>query len=177
MLDRDGYRPNVGIIIANLRNQVFWGKRVHQHAWQFPQGGIKHGESPESAMFRELGEEIGVRLASGEAPVRWFRIEACESTGWEFVWVYRLRYDGPLTLDPLTQLPSGVQFSFFASAFVFGKDDLPLSRIPFAEFVKCAEDGVLEPGPAHVFSFDEIVAAHRLLASGAARGKIVVRAS
>ena len=61
MLDRDGYRPNVGIIIANLRNQVFWGKRVHQHAWQFPQGGIKHGETPKSAMYRELGEEIGLR--------------------------------------------------------------------------------------------------------------------
>ena len=61
MLDRDGYRPNVGIIIANLRNQVFWGKRVHQHAWQFPQGGIQHGETPENAMFRELGEEIGLR--------------------------------------------------------------------------------------------------------------------
>jgi putative (di)nucleoside polyphosphate hydrolase len=61
MLDRDGYRPNVGIVIANLRNQVFWGKRVHQHAWQFPQGGIHHGESPETAMYRELGEEIGLK--------------------------------------------------------------------------------------------------------------------
>ena len=60
MLDRDGYRPNVGIIIANLRNQVFWGKRVHQHAWQFPQGGIQAGETPLQAMYRELGEEIGL---------------------------------------------------------------------------------------------------------------------
>jgi putative (di)nucleoside polyphosphate hydrolase len=61
MLDREGYRPNVGIIIANPRNEVFWGKRVHEHAWQFPQGGIKHGESPEQAMFRELQEEVGLR--------------------------------------------------------------------------------------------------------------------
>jgi len=61
MLDRDGYRPNVGIVLANLRNEVFWGKRVHQHAWQFPQGGIKHGETPEKAMYRELTEEIGLR--------------------------------------------------------------------------------------------------------------------
>ena len=44
MLDRDGYRPNVGIILANPRNEVFWAKRVNQHAWQFPQGGIQHGE-------------------------------------------------------------------------------------------------------------------------------------
>jgi putative (di)nucleoside polyphosphate hydrolase len=43
MLDKDGYRPNVGIILLNARNEVFWGKRVKQHSWQFPQGGIKHG--------------------------------------------------------------------------------------------------------------------------------------
>jgi putative (di)nucleoside polyphosphate hydrolase len=61
MLDKDGYRPNVGIILLNQRNEVFWGKRVRQHSWQFPQGGIKHGESPEQAMFRELYEEIGLR--------------------------------------------------------------------------------------------------------------------
>lgn len=60
MIDKDGYRPNVGIIILNVRNEVFWGKRVNQHAWQFPQGGIKHGESPEQAMFRELNEEVGL---------------------------------------------------------------------------------------------------------------------
>ena len=60
MLDRDGYRPNVGIILANPRNDVFWGKRVHQHAWQFPQGGIKQGETPLQAMYRELEEEIGL---------------------------------------------------------------------------------------------------------------------
>jgi putative (di)nucleoside polyphosphate hydrolase len=63
MLDKDGYRPNVGIILLNSRNEVFWGKRVKQHSWQFPQGGIKYGESPEQAMYRELGEEIGL---SGE---------------------------------------------------------------------------------------------------------------
>ena len=60
MLDRDGYRPNVGIIIINQQNQVFWGKRVREHSWQFPQGGIKQGETPEQAMFRELAEEVGL---------------------------------------------------------------------------------------------------------------------
>jgi putative (di)nucleoside polyphosphate hydrolase len=60
MLDREGFRPNVGIIIANAKNEVFWGKRVQEHAWQFPQGGIKHGESPEKAMYRELQEEVGL---------------------------------------------------------------------------------------------------------------------
>ncbi|MBK7136968.1 MAG: RNA pyrophosphohydrolase [Rhodocyclales bacterium] len=61
MLDREGYRPNVGIILVNGRNEVFWGKRIREHSWQFPQGGIKHGESPEQAMYRELQEEIGLR--------------------------------------------------------------------------------------------------------------------
>jgi putative (di)nucleoside polyphosphate hydrolase len=61
MIDRDGYRPNVGIVICNCKNEVFWGKRVKQHAWQFPQGGIDPGETPERAMYRELQEEVGLQ--------------------------------------------------------------------------------------------------------------------
>ena len=60
MIDREGYRSNVGIILCNGRNEVFWAKRVRQHAWQFPQGGMKVGESPEQAMYRELQEETGL---------------------------------------------------------------------------------------------------------------------
>jgi len=60
MIDRDGYRPNVGIVISNCKNEVFWGKRVREHSWQFPQGGIKPGEPPETAMYRELKEEVGL---------------------------------------------------------------------------------------------------------------------
>ncbi len=61
MIDRDGYRPNVGIILCNARNQAFWGKRIREDSWQFPQGGIKQGESPEQAMYRELHEEVGLK--------------------------------------------------------------------------------------------------------------------
>jgi putative (di)nucleoside polyphosphate hydrolase len=60
MIDRDGYRPNVGIVLCNGKNEVFWGKRVREHSWQFPQGGIKPGETPEVAMYRELHEEVGL---------------------------------------------------------------------------------------------------------------------
>ena len=60
MLDRDGFRPNVGIILLNQRSQVFWGKRIRTHSWQFPQGGIDRGENPVQAMFRELHEEVGL---------------------------------------------------------------------------------------------------------------------
>ena len=81
MLDRDGYRPNVGIILANARNDVFWGKRVHQHAWQFPQGGIKPGETPLQAMYRELEEEIGLHARHVRVLGRtreWLRYEVPE---------------------------------------------------------------------------------------------------
>jgi putative (di)nucleoside polyphosphate hydrolase len=60
MLDREGFRPNVGIILLNAHNEVFWGKRLREHSWQFPQGGIKYGETPVQAMFRELHEETGL---------------------------------------------------------------------------------------------------------------------
>src|SRR5438876_4030824 len=81
MLDKEGYRPNVGIVLANQRNEVFWGKRVNQHAWQFPQGGIDHGETPVQAMYRELEEEIGQQRAHVRILGRtrdWLRYEVPE---------------------------------------------------------------------------------------------------
>jgi putative (di)nucleoside polyphosphate hydrolase len=60
MIDQDGYRPNVGIILSNTQGQVFWARRIGQNAWQFPQGGIQHEETPEQAMYRELEEETGL---------------------------------------------------------------------------------------------------------------------
>ena len=66
MLDENGYRYNVGIIIINDRKQVFWAKRNGKDAWQFPQGGIKKGESIELAMYRELKEETGIGNADVE---------------------------------------------------------------------------------------------------------------
>lgn len=60
MIDTDGYRMNVGIILTNQKGQLLWAKRVNQQAWQFPQGGIKAHETPKRAMFRELHEELGL---------------------------------------------------------------------------------------------------------------------
>ncbi|HET8710850.1 MAG TPA: RNA pyrophosphohydrolase [Spongiibacteraceae bacterium] len=60
MIDADGFRPNVGIVVANSLGEVLWARRVGQDAWQFPQGGINHDESPEDALYRELHEEIGL---------------------------------------------------------------------------------------------------------------------
>jgi len=41
--------------------KVFWAKRCGHDAWQFPQGGIQHNETPEEALYRELAEEIGLQ--------------------------------------------------------------------------------------------------------------------
>lgn len=61
MIDSDGFRPNVGIILTNELGQVLWARRVGgQDAWQFPQGGINPHETPEQALYRELGEEVGL---------------------------------------------------------------------------------------------------------------------
>ena len=60
MLDSNGFRPNVGIILCNGEGKLFWAKRIGQDAWQFPQGGIKRTETPEQALFRELNEEVGL---------------------------------------------------------------------------------------------------------------------
>ncbi|MGH1372690.1 MAG: RNA pyrophosphohydrolase [Cellvibrionaceae bacterium] len=62
MIDADGFRPNVGIILTNKQGQVLWARRVGgQDAWQFPQGGINDGEDPEQALYRELFEEVGLK--------------------------------------------------------------------------------------------------------------------
>ena len=56
----DGFRPNVGIILANQAGQVLWARRKGKDAWQFPQGGIQEPESPQQALYRELEEEVGL---------------------------------------------------------------------------------------------------------------------
>jgi putative (di)nucleoside polyphosphate hydrolase len=61
MIDSKGYRPNVGIILCNDEGRVFWAKRKGANSWQFPQGGIDFDEDPETAMYRELWEETGLR--------------------------------------------------------------------------------------------------------------------
>ncbi len=60
VIDPDGFRPNVGIILTNDLGQVLWARRINQDAWQFPQGGINPEETPEDALYRELNEEAGL---------------------------------------------------------------------------------------------------------------------
>lgn len=90
VIDSDGFRPNVGIILANRRGQVLWARRIGQGAWQFPQGGIDDNESPEDALYRELYEEIGLERED-------VRILAC-TRGW-------LRYRLPRRLVRRDSVP------------------------------------------------------------------------
>ena len=60
VIDTDGFRLNVGIILSNKEGKLFWARRIGQNAWQFPQGGIKQYETPEEALYRELMEEVGL---------------------------------------------------------------------------------------------------------------------
>lgn len=62
MIDSEGFRANVGIMLANGRGELLWARRIGgQDAWQFPQGGINEGETAEQALYRELDEEVGLQ--------------------------------------------------------------------------------------------------------------------
>jgi putative (di)nucleoside polyphosphate hydrolase len=78
LIDRDGFRTNVGIVLMHRDQpeQVFLGRRTGGRGWQFPQGGVREGESLENAVYRELNEEIGVGQADVELvgqTGRWLR--------------------------------------------------------------------------------------------------------
>lgn len=94
MIDKEGYRANVGIIVCNKNKKVLWAKRVDEDAWQFPQGGINEGESPKDAMFRELKEEVGLDTTKVEIIARtkdWLRYDVPKN------WIrrdWRDRYKG-----------------------------------------------------------------------------------
>jgi isopentenyl-diphosphate delta-isomerase len=94
----------VHVLVFDRAGRVFLQKRsmlkdLSPGLWDSScSGHLDSGEDYDVAAVRELGEEIGVAVA--KTPERWFRIEACLETGWEFVWVYRLAHEGPFVLHP-----------------------------------------------------------------------------
>ena len=76
IIDADGFRANVGIVLMRRDGDVFLGRRAGGKGWQFPQGGIRTGESLEQAVFRELHEEVGLAAPDVELlgrTARWLR--------------------------------------------------------------------------------------------------------
>ncbi len=93
VIDAQGFRPNVGIVLANDEGQLLWARRVRRDGWQFPQGGVDSGETPQQAMYRELHEEVGLLPEQ-------VKLLAC-THGW-------LRYRLPGNLRRTEQAPSFV---------------------------------------------------------------------
>lgn len=121
MIDTEGFRANVGIIICNKSGQVFWARRYGQHSWQFPQGGIDKGETAEEAMYRELNEEVGLLKKD-------VKIEAV-SRNW-------LRYKLPKRLvrkgtDPVC---IGQKQKWFLLSLTCNESDVDLARTGHPEF-------------------------------------------
>ncbi|MDH4274889.1 MAG: RNA pyrophosphohydrolase [Gammaproteobacteria bacterium] len=121
MIDADGFRLNVGIILSNAHGQVLWARRCGQEAWQFPQGGIKLNETPRQALFRELHEELGLTS-------RHVRIMGC-TQGW-------LRYRLPKNLIRHDRKPVciGQKQVWFLLNFVGEEHHIQLDRYATPEF-------------------------------------------
>jgi len=94
----------VHVLVFNRAGHVFLQKRsmlkdLSPGLWDSScSGHLDSGEDYDAAAVRELAEEIGLTVPT--PPPRWFRINACAETGWEFVWIYRLAHEGPFTLHP-----------------------------------------------------------------------------
>jgi len=170
MLDKHGYRPNVGIILINDRRQVFWGKRVREHSWQFPQGGIKSGEDPERAMYRELEEETGLKPHHVEiigrtrdwlrydVPQRWIRREwRGHYRGQKQIWflLKMLGQDSDVTLKCDFEKPE-------FDAWRWHDYWIPLDTV--IEFKRGVYKSALDELGRLIFSEDELLKAQRIAA-------------
>jgi len=122
MLDAQGFRPNVGIVIANDAGRLLWARRVGgRDSWQFPQGGINDGENPEEALYRELKEEVGLDPDA---------VEVLASTrGW-------LRYRLPRRFQRKGQSPVcvGQKQKWYLLRLLAGDDAVNLSDCDKPEF-------------------------------------------
>ena len=121
MIDPDGFRPNVGIVLMHEDGRVFWARRVHRDGWQFPQGGMNTDETPLEAMYRELREETGLQPEHVDvlgATPGWLR--------------YRLPARAVRRQDRLVCI--GQKQVWFLLRFRGGEDDLKLDLTDKPEF-------------------------------------------
>ena len=120
VIDLAGYRHNVAIVLVNQYGQVFLAKRKGIDAWQFPQGGLVHGESSEEAMYRELEEEVGLQPEHVRLIGR--------TRGW-------LRYRLPHRMRrPTYPRCIGQKQIWFLLEFIGSETDIRLDAAPIPEF-------------------------------------------
>lgn len=148
VIDTEGYRANVGIILVNATGSLFWARRIGEDAWQFPQGGIRESESAEQAVFRELHEEVGVKRDSVE-------VIGC-TQDW-------LRYQIPENLIRRHQTPCciGQKQRWFLLRFTGEESEVCLNSSEKPEFDQWRWVDQLEP-PRSVISFKRDVYAEAL---------------
>ncbi len=133
LIDPDGYRPGVGMIVCNPRDQVLWARRVGgKRGWQFPQGGIDHDESPEDALYRELYEEVGLRPECVEV--------LAVSSGW-------MRYDIPSRFRRRDSHPPciGQKQRWYLLRLLAGDDAIRVDAQTVPEFDRWRWAGYWEP--------------------------------
>lgn len=55
------FRPAVAALVLDEQDRLMVGRRNDSQTphWQFPQGGMDDGETPEEAVLREIQEELG----------------------------------------------------------------------------------------------------------------------
>jgi len=121
VIDEEGFRANVGIILCNQENRLLWARRIGQNAWQFPQGGINENETAEQALYRELDEEVGLQPQHVEI--------LSQSSDW-------LRYHLPKQLirHDCKPLCIGQKQRWFLLRLVAGDDDVKLDTHGDPEF-------------------------------------------
>jgi NADPH:quinone reductase-like Zn-dependent oxidoreductase len=78
------------------------------------------------------------------------------------------------SFQPLLQIPSGLRFTTFGSAFVFGQKGYEVTNIPLQHIVTNIEKGHIPNIHKKTFRVEEIAEAHRLVESNGAEGKVVV---
>ena len=91
------------VLVFNSNGKVFlqlrsMSKDNNPGVWDSScSGHVDAGETYTEAAVRELMEEIGLTVKSPLEPL--FKINACEETDQEFVWVYRTQSEGPFALN------------------------------------------------------------------------------
>lgn len=128
------YRPNVAAIIRRADGCVLLGQRSDfPESWQFPQGGIDRGETPEDAIRREVLEEVGIaaeayELGAKRGPYRYDFPAGPDRRGFhgQEQWYFLCDLQGAQTPEPDLARTCGE----FAAVRWVAIGEFPLERVP-----------------------------------------------